>query len=47
MGKDKETLCELMQEAVSEQDAIEYAFENMSVDMQIINFYKRDRNSVM
>lgn len=34
LGKDKETLCGLMQEAVSEQDAIEYAFENMSVDMQ-------------
>lgn len=34
LGKDKETLCGLMQEAISEQDAIEYAFDNMSVDMK-------------
>ena len=34
LGKDKETLCGLKQEAISEQDAIEYAFDNMSTDMK-------------
>lgn len=34
LGKDKETLCELKQEAISEQEAIEYAFDNMSSDMK-------------
>lgn len=34
LGKDKETLCGLMQEAVSEQEAIEYAFDNMNADMK-------------
>lgn len=34
LGKDKETLCELKQNAISEQDAIEYAFDNMSFDMK-------------
>ena len=34
LGKDKETLCGLKQEAISEQDAIEYAFDNMSIDMK-------------
>lgn len=34
LGKDKETLCELMQETISEQDAIEYAFDNMNLDMK-------------
>lgn len=34
LGKDKETLCGLMQEAISEQDAIEYAFDNMNADMK-------------
>lgn len=34
LGKDNETLCGLMQEAISEQDAIEYAFDNMSLDMK-------------
>ena len=33
-GKDKETLCRLKQEAISEQDAIEYAFDNMNIDMK-------------
>lgn len=34
LGKDKETLCQLMQETISEQDAIKYAFDNMSLDMK-------------
>lgn len=34
LGKDKETLCGLMQDAISEEDAIEYAFDNMSIDMR-------------
>ncbi len=34
LGNDKETLCELMQKTISEQDAIEYAFDNMSSDMK-------------
>lgn len=34
LGKDKETLCKLMQDAISEQDAIKYAFDNMSLDMK-------------
>lgn len=34
LGKDNETLCGLMQEAISEQDAIEYSFDNMSLDMK-------------
>ena len=33
-GKDKETLCRLKQEAISEQDAMEYAFDNMNADMK-------------
>lgn len=34
LGKDKETLCELRQEAISEQDAVKYAIENMSSTMK-------------
>lgn len=34
MGKNKETLCRLKQEAISEQDATEYAFDNMNIDMK-------------
>lgn len=34
LGKDKETLCELKQENISEQEAIEYAIANMSSDMR-------------
>ena len=34
LGKNKETLCRLKQEAISEQDAIEYAFDNMNTDMK-------------
>ena len=34
LGKHKETLCGLKQEAISEQDAIEYAFDNMNTDMK-------------
>ncbi len=34
LGKNNETLCELMLEGILEQDAIEYAFNNMSLDMK-------------
>lgn len=34
LGKDKETLCKLEQESISEQEAIEYLFENMNTDMR-------------
>jgi len=34
LGKDKETLCGLAQEAISEQDALEYAFNNMNFHMK-------------
>ena len=34
LSKDKETLCELRQEPISEQDAIDYAFDNMNFDMK-------------
>lgn len=34
LGKNKETLCELNQETISEQDALAYAFDNMSLEMK-------------
>lgn len=34
LGKNKETLCDLRKEAISEQDAIKYTFNNMSLDMK-------------
>lgn len=36
LGKNNETLCELMLDAISEQDAIQYAFDNMSLEMKEI-----------
>lgn len=33
LGRNKETLCDLKQETISEQDAIKYAFSNMNPSM--------------
>lgn len=33
LGKDKQTLCHIGQESITEQEAIEYAFGNMNIEM--------------
>lgn len=35
LGENKNTLCELKQQAICEEDAIKYSFQNMNDDMQV------------